>query len=233
MGYREVILGDAPMAYWRLGERTGTSAADETSHGYGGTYTGGYTLGAAGAIAGSADPAVALNGSTGHVALPALGSLSTWTVEAWVKRSGSQGSFTGLLCDAYGGLVNWGLFSNAFGADGTQVVGGYFDGAWRTAGPATLPDGAYAHVVCTCDGTTIRLYLSGEQAATGACGSTPTSSGVGGYIGADINGNGHFGGSVDEVAVYAAALSAATIRRHYSEGLASAGLKRPTRVRIA
>ena len=37
--YRDHVLADAPIGYWRLGETTGTSAADETGYltGVGGT----------------------------------------------------------------------------------------------------------------------------------------------------------------------------------------------------
>ena len=73
--YAATITGTAGLvSYWRLGESSGTSACDS----YGantGTYQGGFTLGAAGAIAGDPDTAVTLDGSSGTVSVPHSASL--------------------------------------------------------------------------------------------------------------------------------------------------------------
>ena len=50
---------DAPAAYWRLDETSGTSATDSTG-GRTGTYTGGYTLNQTGALSDVTDKAVSL-----------------------------------------------------------------------------------------------------------------------------------------------------------------------------
>ena len=77
------------VSYWRLGESSGTNACDS----YGpnaGTYQGGFTLGATGAIAGDPDTAVRLDGSSGYVNVPHSSSLDvgdSFTIEAWVKRN--------------------------------------------------------------------------------------------------------------------------------------------------
>lgn len=51
--YARTVLGDRPLAYWRLGEPSGTVAVDATGHGYAGTYTNGVTVGQAGALTGT------------------------------------------------------------------------------------------------------------------------------------------------------------------------------------
>ena len=50
-GYPGQVLADAPLAYWRFDEHTGTTAVDSSGHGNDATYEGGITLGAPGAIA--------------------------------------------------------------------------------------------------------------------------------------------------------------------------------------
>ena len=43
--YASTVLADSPVAYWRLGEASGSSAADSSGNGNGGSYAGGVTLG--------------------------------------------------------------------------------------------------------------------------------------------------------------------------------------------
>ena len=46
--YASTVLADSPVAYWRLSETSGTSAADSSGNSHGGTYTStGVTYGAA------------------------------------------------------------------------------------------------------------------------------------------------------------------------------------------
>lgn len=82
--YRALVLSTAtPAHYYRLGESSGTAAADvcnensATACGYScgancgaGTYSGGFTLAQSGALSGDSNTAVSLNGSTGQVQLP-------------------------------------------------------------------------------------------------------------------------------------------------------------------
>src|SRR2546423_12540295 len=65
--YSSVVTGTAGLvSYWRLGDTSGTSACDSWGSNAG-TYTGGYTLGSVGAIAGEANTAATFNGSHGYV----------------------------------------------------------------------------------------------------------------------------------------------------------------------
>ena len=85
--YRDSVLADGPVGYWRLGDTSATNATDSSGNGRVGTYETPYTLGATSLLTGDADPAVAFTG--GRVTLPT--SLNPWagdfTVEAWVKPS--------------------------------------------------------------------------------------------------------------------------------------------------
>ena len=51
-GYSASVLADAPAAYWRLGEASGTSAADASGNGRAGSYLNTPTLGRPGALSG-------------------------------------------------------------------------------------------------------------------------------------------------------------------------------------
>jgi RHS repeat-associated protein len=84
--YPLAVDGDNPVSYWRLNETTGTSAADSNGPNSG-TYTGGYTLGQAGALPGDPATSVSLNGTNGYVSLPNGFSwlANGFTVDAWAN----------------------------------------------------------------------------------------------------------------------------------------------------
>ena len=48
--YDQTVLANAPAAYWRLGETSGTAAVDTSGKGNGGSYSGGVALASAGLI---------------------------------------------------------------------------------------------------------------------------------------------------------------------------------------
>ncbi|HZN14363.1 MAG TPA: PA14 domain-containing protein, partial [Acidimicrobiales bacterium] len=84
-GYTTAVGADNPAAYWRLGEASGTAAADASGHGLTGTYVAPTTLGAAGAV-GDGNTAVSLSG--GYVSTPYTQSaVSAYSAEAWVKTT--------------------------------------------------------------------------------------------------------------------------------------------------
>ena len=79
--YAASVLDTGGLAgYWRLGEQSASSAFDELGLSDG-TYTGAVSLGIAGAIPGDPNTAVSLDGTTGQIKVPSLGSASDWTVE--------------------------------------------------------------------------------------------------------------------------------------------------------
>src|SRR4051812_1334419 len=55
--YSSAVLALSPIAYYRLGESSGTTAADSSGNGLNGTYNGGVTLGQPGGIFGDPDTA--------------------------------------------------------------------------------------------------------------------------------------------------------------------------------
>lgn len=60
--YSTVVLAKGPVGYWRLDESGGPTAADTSGYGADGAYLGNPNFGQPGAIAGSADTAIGLNG---------------------------------------------------------------------------------------------------------------------------------------------------------------------------
>jgi hypothetical protein len=88
--YRDVILADNPIMYWRLGETSGTIAYDETANHRDATYIHQPFLGLHGAIANDTNTSVGFNGCNfcnQYVGwIPTTSYSGAFTVEAWVKE---------------------------------------------------------------------------------------------------------------------------------------------------
>lgn len=210
--YRDLILRDAPRAYWRLGETSGTQAVDESSGGFHGTYTGTVTKGLIGLLIRDANKAIRVANTTdsiaNHVALPALGTIgNAWSLEIWAR------SHTDSI-----------IFS--FGLPYLMVASSLVRLSWSDAGAVqrnidggSAPAEAIVHVVGTHDGTTGRLYVDGVL-VNSAVFSSASVGGSDGRLGVHANTSGTEGDNdLDEAAVYNYALSAGTIKEHYRAGI--------------
>jgi hypothetical protein len=62
--YSAAVLADSPLAYYRLGEASGTTMTDSSGNSRNGTYAGSPTLGAPGLVTGDSDTAVTFNGTS-------------------------------------------------------------------------------------------------------------------------------------------------------------------------
>lgn len=233
-GYADEVLADSPVGYWRLGESSGTAAADSSGNGLDGTYTGGVVLAEAGAPSSETDTAARFDGSTGYVALPANALLNITgpiTLECWLKSTSAAEHLHFL-----GGYDP----NSPFAGYGLRLSAGKFGywsgahGSWVEASPS-VNDGAWHHLAVSVSGTTASFYVDGAAAGTPSTQQPNSYSGVR-AIGSRATGNGlFFPGTLDEVAVYSGALSAARILAHYEAGTLYLARKllpmRPVRVR--
>ena len=161
----------SPVAYWRLGETSGTSAADSAGSTTG-TYAGGFTLGVAGLLTGDTNRAVQLNGTTGQVTLPnaaALNPTSAISIAGWLNST----SFTNRNPRIFQKGINDTQYRLL--VEGGQLVF-QIAGVGTVTGP--LPSLNTRHfVVGTYDRTTMRLYLDGTQVGqTAATAAIPVTS---------------------------------------------------------
>lgn len=220
--YDEVILADRPVGYWRLDETSGTIAHDSSGNGNNGTITGGVTLGVQGPLA-STDTAMAFDGSTGYISVPASPYISpssnALSVEAWIKTT-----ISGIIANqenAFEIAVIGGQFQMALM---TTNMNGAVPSAWFWFGPTTLVnDGVYHLLSAAYDGSDVRLYIDGqlsytETNYTGPVQKVTTPLGIA-CRGLGVSGpNSYFPGSLDEVAIYGYALTAAQVAAHYAAG---------------
>lgn len=215
MSYSSEVLADSPLAYYRLGEGSGTTLVDSSGNGRNGAWGGAPTR-TTGLLVGDSDGAVKPNGFQAQVVDAPWMDVSDLTVEAWVKIDTLNPS--GGIVDRYGGggagVSGFILYapSNKF-----SVVVRTAAGDKQVLDPTTLSVGTTYHVVGTCDGTTLKLYVNNVLVHSVASG--PLVPGVAHLlIGRFDFGNVYTIGTIDEVAIYDHALDATRIDAHYTAG---------------
>jgi hypothetical protein len=209
--YASLVTGTPGLvSYWRLGEQSGTTACDSAGV-RDGSYQGGVALGAPGAVAGDPDTAASFDGVDDDVALPTLPSSVDFTIEGWQRITDSSN-------------VNNALYARYGNLRVLPRPAGYYAGVWvggqeyALQGTSAGNIGEWVHWAFVRSASTLRLYRDGVQVASR--GDLPASASA--SLSGDI---GRMGGAypakaaIDEVAVYNAALSAATVQQHYAAAL--------------
>jgi signal peptidase I len=219
--YAATIAADAPSLLYRLGESTGTTATDAAAVPHDGTYRGAVTLGRPGAIKCDTGTAAGFDGSTAYVSSSAqVTNPTTYTLEAWFKTTAGGGKIIGFGSAATGASTSYDR--HVYLTDAGQVVFGVYPSSPVTVvSPQSYLDGRWHLVDATMGASGMALYVDGALVGTNA---TKTSKSYSGYwrVGYDsIAGWGvttpsrfFFTGTLDEVAVYPTALSAATVAAH-------------------
>lgn len=217
MAYFLQILRDTPVAYWRLGETSGTVAVDASGNGRDGTYSGTVPKSIAGLLTGDVDPAQSFINQIAdfvEIAHDAAFNAAIISVEVWVKATSASAS-GGIFEKTVGGVVNTQFLLFQEGSWKWRII--CAEGLSVTI-DTPLVTGAVTHLVATYDGSNMRLYKDGVLVAgPTAVGAIRTGTGVS-FIGKLGSGVYAFNGVIDEVAVYNYALSPTQIAKHYIEG---------------
>ncbi|MEU7900306.1 LamG-like jellyroll fold domain-containing protein [Nonomuraea sp. NPDC049152] len=231
--YRSTVLDSDPTGYWRLGEKSGTTAANLGSVSGSGTYEGGVTLGQPGALTGTTDTAAAF-GDRKKLSLPAS-SLArvqgAGSFETWFKTSanGVIAAF-GAPEDTASTMVYVGMDGKLRGQLRRLVTGGS-NGIAPITSAATVNDNQWHHVVLTETNDLQVMYLDGQK--VGELSGVTRYTEPGYYEFAEIGWRWSmagewpasptqglvewpFQGQIDEVAIYGKPLTAAEIAGHYA-----------------
>ncbi len=218
-----------PLVHYKLDETTGTVATD-TRSGFDGAYTGGVTLGQAGAIPATIN-SVKLNGTTGYVACPPLNLNSNLvTMTGWFNSTANQVQRTGLIfCRA--GTTLAGL---RVGANTNDNLLGYLWGNNNFSNSTLLlPNGTWTFVALVIRPTQAIVYMMPKggsmQSASFSTTNPPQAFDAELELGQDLNGGPGriFNGSMDDVQIYDRALSATEIQ-NLAANLPTTSLTSPT-----
>ncbi len=193
------VVATVPVAYWRLGEASGSVAADRFG-GFSGTYIDTPTLGASGAL--SEDPAtgVTFNGTSEYVEVPDNATLDVadaWSVFALVKR-GATGA------DRM--IISKGQDAFAVGLSSTGAVTVSRSNVQLISTSTTTLDTSWHAVFAAKTGSTVRIEIDGVDVTGAITNSTMIANALSLTIGADQNAattkSAFFNGTLQDVALW-------------------------------
>jgi hypothetical protein len=186
--YERTVLAGAPVAYWRLGESSGPTAADATGHGNDGRYQGRPSFGQKGAIAADPDRAIGLDGPRtksyvevrDHNDFSIASSGKGLTVEVWMRPdvldfkgegTGPAEDYIYWLGKGEKGRYEWGFRFYGHQSERPNRISAY---AWNPDGKLgagayvedRLTKGAWLYLVATFDdprkpNAQVRIYKDG------------------------------------------------------------------------
>ncbi len=212
--YREVVMADDPLAYYRLDEKTAGIAKDETGR-FEGVHEGELTLGVPPLVA-DGEAATSFGGA-GRIEVASgldFPGTSPFTVEMWLSQRVATADHRFPFFKEEGA----GNTRHGYGIaviDG-QVLGERWGRGSVTSVSAEVAVGRTAHVVLTYDGQTLALWIDGAfvRSKPDTRSDTPVTAPalIGGAAGDG------FDGTIDELAIYDEALSPERIKAHYAAG---------------
>ena len=214
--------GDAPVAYWRFEEQTGTVAYDSSGNGRIATNT--TALMPTWTVVGKAGGALSFNGTTnGIYTMPnSAFTPSNITISLWVspKSLPTSGNIVGLVDKRDPVLGNSGYVLELYNNSGTQTV------YWLVAQSAfvtnyTLPLNAWTHLALTQSGTAGTLYINGALNNTGSAAALVDYV-KSLFIGQRSDGY-YFDGKIDEVRIYNYVRTAAQLNWEYKQSRPGGG----------
>ncbi|MEA2488156.1 MAG: hypothetical protein QOF16_1810 [Actinomycetota bacterium] len=215
-GYAQTVQADSPAAYWRLGESSGSVAADSSGAGHQGSYLGGPRLGVPGAV--GSDTAVSFNGASQEVAVPDSSTArlnGSFTIEFWAKANSFINSWPGILKKGASGSASTGYLI-WYGADLQPVFKrAGFDGR-KTSAAGAMSSTTFRYYALSYDAaaSSLRWYVDGAPDTTYSGVTLPTNTTTANLeIGTGDQGANE---TLDEVALYGRSLGASTIANHFA-----------------
>ncbi|MBV9173878.1 MAG: right-handed parallel beta-helix repeat-containing protein [Chloroflexi bacterium] len=218
--YASAVLADQPMAYWRLNETSGSTAADDSGNRQTANITGGVTRGVSGALAQDVNTAFGFDGQSGYVRdNTSLSVGSDFTIEAWVKSSSANQSVPLVSLVGPQSQSSRTLYLDRQRFRGMADVSSKWP-TYSVDSNAAYDVTAWHHLVfVTQAATSLALYVDGALAGSMVMPAVSGFSGNAVLAWSDDPAFSKFGGNLDEVALYATALPAARISAHYAAGI--------------
>ena len=222
--YRDAVMSDTPLAYFRFEETSGTVAKDETGA-HDGTWLTTPTFSQPGAFEGSSS-VLFQQGTPSRLSMPGdvfrFAGTVPYAVEMWLKPGRFVDYEWILTTEAPRG--GWSILTDATGAVHYEVWdvvdGGNSSIRYLVPTAKNLVLGTFSHVVVTYDGTDAAIWIDGTNARSGTWPKAAPAIGSL-FLGCLDKGGGTLehcldGWFVDDLAFYAHTLDDARIQAHYA-----------------
>lgn len=197
----------------RLGESSGTVAADYSGQSHAGTYVNTPTLGVASALFGNADTAITLaSASSQRILVNFTPPTDNITLSIWAKRATTGAAMT-LFSGSTGNFLLLFNASNQLEFDAENVA------AMLTTTTTYTDTASWHHIVATKAGSAVVIYYDGAVAQSGTSGTTLVVGTTNFHIGMRTSATDRFfNGSLDEASVFSRALNATEVNMLYRIG---------------
>lgn len=225
--YSDSVISDAPVAYWRLGESSGSSTAVDQMGVQNGVYGSSVVLGIGGVLVGDVAFAAGFDGTgSSYVSLASNAALnitgSAISIELWLNVP--NGPHSQYLYCAF--TVNNG-FALTLGFVGQNKLG-YWDGQGSSVGGPIVSDSNWHHLVAVASGTSVTFYVDTVPDGPYTIISPSVTFTGSRYIGAFNSSSGqNVNGLMQELAVYNIALGIDRIAAHYLLGRPAGDIPTP------
>lgn len=227
-GYVRAVLADHPVAFWRFDDSAGASTvADASGFGHVGAAAGSIAFDTPGALRDGSAAARFAGASTITVPHHAHFNFAAYSWEAWIDVPDAQPVARTIF--AKGGSQQ--AFALRVGANATQPTIDWTAtgaGAQSVTLASTVVGTGWVHLAFTYDGSTWRTFVNGTPTENGTLADTVAANNDGITVGGEDGQPGYEGG-VDELALYAYALSPDQVANHValrtSMGMGSGSLQ--------
>lgn len=219
----DLVRADAPWGYWRLGETTGSVAADSSGNGRTGTYAN-VMQGMASLVPNDPDPCGKWNGepyqTTGSRVIIGQTFSTNQNFSICLRVKNDFDPFTrAIWANKSAGDLGFGVFMSA----GKVLVNDvFFSGSFSVLGNRLVEDDLPHDVVVTFDGAYLRIYVDGVLDAEEAKTKTNYAGGVtsiGWSEASNQPGQDVYSGFIDEVRIYEYTMTEGQVWAHYKAGL--------------
>jgi hypothetical protein len=147
--------------------------------------------------------------------------INTWTVMAWVKRTGTWTGFAGICASSSQGFF--------FEADaGSSYNPNCYGGSTSAVAASALTLNTWVHVAAVCTAGSIQMFINGSSSGSAATGNSARNFGTGTFTVAggagDEGEDSAFGGIVDELKVFDTAFTGSEITTEMGTPPATGGV---------
>ena len=213
LSYRELVLAAHPAAYWPFDADAGDAAGTHPL-----TLAGGAAVAGVG-IGGPADRALMLDGKGGFANSPFSPDLNPrrFTIEAWARADGGAGTARKVLVERDPAGLR-GVILEATAKDRWKAWLGHGTKSWDAITGPAVARARWTYLVLVFDGAAATFYVDGAKAGSVFTPFRPNDRGdLGLGVGRSATGTPgfFFDGALDDVAIYAHALSAADVTAHF------------------